>query len=305
VYLPFSRSSGTKPRQDNSVCVPSVGQIDDSNSANNSQLNALPGLDALLQVLQNANTSSVVSNPSPSTDDFSRTSTGHAVQVAATALNQLSQQEVPDTYCPFDEMIQSVCPFFFPREFGYQYEILVQFRGFGTPMPLSELQLECHFPNQKITTFLLSYYFDKSSAHWIRPVIHRPYFESYYRTISSGSLPPSLEFIALLAITCATALQFLPETDEDVRFTNFSPEKIAHTQRATGNFICRLSTREEGPPAAACRLFALHAVCLYRIPAFVAGTHSNSHFIFAVPICKYCVPYLLYIPNMRLIPHLE
>jgi uncharacterized membrane protein YbaN (DUF454 family) len=87
-------------------------------------------------------------------------------------------------------------------------------------MPLSELQLESHFPNQKITTFLISYYFDKSSAHWLRPVIHRPYFESYYRTISSGSLPPSLEFIALLAITCATALQFLPETDEDVRFTN-------------------------------------------------------------------------------------
>ncbi|KAH9071641.1 fungal-specific transcription factor domain-containing protein [Lactarius deliciosus] len=78
-----------------------------------------------------------------------------------------------------------------------------QFRGYATPMLLSELQR--HFPNRKITTFLLSYYFDKSSAHW-----------TYYRTFSSGPLPPPIEFIALLAITCATALQFLPETDEDV-----------------------------------------------------------------------------------------
>lgn len=82
-------------------------------------------------------------------------------------------------------------------------------------MLLSELQR--HFPNRRITTFLLSYYFDKSSAHWLFPVIHRPGFEAYYRTFSSGPLPPSIEFIALLAITCATALQFLPETDEDVR----------------------------------------------------------------------------------------
>ena len=82
-------------------------------------------------------------------------------------------------------------------------------------MLLSELQR--HFPNQKITSFLLSYYFDKSSAHWLLPVIHRPRFEAYYRTFSSGPLPPPIEFVALLSITCATALQFLPETDEDVR----------------------------------------------------------------------------------------
>jgi uncharacterized membrane protein YbaN (DUF454 family) len=91
-----------------------------------------------------------------------------------------------------------------------------QFRGFGTPPPLS--QLECQFPNQKITTFLLSYYFERSSSHWLFPVIHRPFFENYYRTFSSGILTPTLEIITLLAITCATALQFLPETDDDVRF---------------------------------------------------------------------------------------
>jgi hypothetical protein len=97
-----------------------------------------------------------------------------------------------------------------------RYVLYLQFRGYATPMLLSELQR--HFPNRKITTFLLSYYFDKSSVHWLFPVIHRPCFEAYYRTFSSGPLPPPIEFIALLAITCATALQFLPETDEDVRF---------------------------------------------------------------------------------------
>jgi uncharacterized membrane protein YbaN (DUF454 family) len=135
-------------------------------------------------------------------------------------------------------------------------------------MPLSELQR--HFPNQKITTFLLSYYFDKSSAHWIMPVIHRPYFESYYRTFSSGPLPPSLEFIALLAITCATALQFLPESDEDVRSTNSLLINCLYNYRDTGNPICRLPTRKEGPPAAARRFFTLRIVCLHRISAFVA-----------------------------------
>lgn len=96
-----------------------------------------------------------------------------------------------------------------------RYLLHSQFRGYATPILLSELQR--HFPNRRITTFLLSYYFDKSSAHWLLPIIHRPCFEAYYRTFSSGPLPPSIEFIALLAITCATALQFLPETDQDVR----------------------------------------------------------------------------------------
>ncbi len=79
-------------------------------------------------------------------------------------------------------------------------------------------ELQRHFPNKEITTFLLSYYFNKSSAHWLLPAIHRPGFEAYYRTFSSesGPMPLPIEFIALLAITCATALQFLPETDKDV-----------------------------------------------------------------------------------------
>ncbi|KAH9998335.1 fungal-specific transcription factor domain-containing protein [Russula vinacea] len=177
-----------------STNAPDLGQINGSNSADS---NVLIGLDALLQVLQSANASSVVSTPPPDSFDSSRSSahvSENSVQVAATALNQLSQQEAPDHY-PFAGMILS-------------------FRGFGNPTTPFEHQR--HFPNQKITTFLLSYYFDRSSVHWIFPIIHRPCFENYYRTCSSGQLPPTVEFIALLAITCATALQFLPETDDDV-----------------------------------------------------------------------------------------
>jgi hypothetical protein len=111
-----------------------------------------------------------------------------------------------------------------------------QFRGFGAPPPLS--QLECQFPNQKITTFLLSYFFERSSFHWFFPVIHRPYFENYYRTFSSGILTPTLEIITLLAITCATALQFLPETDDDVRFPTFILNEHPYPRNEIGYLVC-------------------------------------------------------------------
>lgn len=138
---------------------------------------------------------------------------------------------------------------------------LRQFRGFGSPIPPSDL--ECHFPNQKITTFLLSHYFDRSSVHWLIPVIHRPCFESCYRTCSSGGLPPSVEFIALLAITCATALQFLPETDEDVRFLSYL-HISAYIHVTVGYSVRRLRTGEESPAAALNRFRAFCAIILHR-----------------------------------------
>jgi hypothetical protein len=84
-----------------------------SNSANNPDSNDFIGLDALLQVLQSANASNVESPPAPDSFDFSR-SYAHvnesAAQVAATAVNQLSQEEAPDIHYPgpFDGMILSV-----------------------------------------------------------------------------------------------------------------------------------------------------------------------------------------------------
>ncbi|KAH9960474.1 fungal-specific transcription factor domain-containing protein [Russula dissimulans] len=158
-----------------------------------------------------------MSTQSPGSFDFARSPTQvageNAVRVAATALNQLSQVEAADTN--YLLMYSGIMP---------------SFGCFGTPTPLSELQR--HLPNQKITTFLLSYYFDKSSAHWMFPVVHRPYFENFYRTFSSGALTPTVEFIALLAITCATALQFLPETEEDATlFAEYGPGRKVMEQR--------------------------------------------------------------------------
>ena len=248
-----------------STNAPDLGQINGSNSADS---NVLIGLDALLQVLQSANASSVVSTPPPDSFDSSRSSahvSENSVQVAATALNQLSQQEAPDHY-PFAGMILSVClllptPYIFPS----QSASLRQFRGFGNPTTPFEHQR--HFPNQKITTFLLSYYFDRSSVHWIFPIIHRPCFENYYRTCSSGQLPPTVEFIALLAITCATALQFLPETDDDVRSHPYFHTN-AHTHGTVGNPVCRLRSREESLAAALSGFLALRAILLHRLSTF-------------------------------------
>jgi hypothetical protein len=47
-------------------------------------------------------------------------------------------------------------------------------------------------------------------------MIHKPVFDSCYVTFSSGHHPPSFDFIALLAMVCASSLQFLPATPADV-----------------------------------------------------------------------------------------
>ncbi|KAI0291749.1 fungal-specific transcription factor domain-containing protein [Russula brevipes] len=233
-----------------STSVPDLGQSNGVDSTNGPDPIALVGLDALLQVLQGANTnaSNDVSTPSSDRVDFPRSPaqvSENAVQVAATALSQLSQQEAPDTHYPFVGMIDT-------------------FRGFGTQTPLSG-ELKRHFPNQKITAFLLSYYFDRSSSHWVFPVIHRPCFENCYRTFSSGALPPTLEFIALLAITCATALQFLPETDEDsTLFADYVPGRKVLEERLLEFSRCVLFAWTEYPLSSLERVQALALFAMYQ-----------------------------------------
>ncbi len=112
-YLPVYASIRLPETQPESANTPDLGQINDSDSANNPDSNDFIGLDALLQVLQSANASNVVSPPPPDSFDFSR-SYAHvsesAAQVAVTAVNQLSHQEAPDIHYPgpFDGMILSV-----------------------------------------------------------------------------------------------------------------------------------------------------------------------------------------------------
>jgi hypothetical protein len=99
--------------QPESTNTPDLGQINGSNSANSPDSNDFIGLDALLEVLQSANASNVVSPPQPDNFDFSR-SYAHgseaAAQVAAAAINQVSQEEAPDIHYPgpFDGMILAV-----------------------------------------------------------------------------------------------------------------------------------------------------------------------------------------------------
>lgn len=112
-YLPVYASIRLPEIQPESANTPELEQIDGSNSANTSDSNDFIGLDALLQVLQSANASNVVSSPPPDSFDFSR-SYAHVsestAQVAALAVNQLSQREEPDIHYPgpFGGMILSV-----------------------------------------------------------------------------------------------------------------------------------------------------------------------------------------------------
>jgi transcription-repair coupling factor (superfamily II helicase) len=94
------------------MSVPRLGQGHDSDSTNNSEsTSTVAGLDVLLQLLQNTNASNVASIPQSDNLELSRThSHENAVQAAATALNQLSQQEAPDTQSPIAAMLQSVRP---------------------------------------------------------------------------------------------------------------------------------------------------------------------------------------------------
>jgi hypothetical protein len=112
-YLPVYASIRLPETQPEPTNTSDLGEINGSNSANNPDSNDFIGLDALLQVLQSANASNVVSPPPPDSFDFSK-SYAHvnesAAQVAATAVNQLSQEEAPDIHYPgpFDGMILSV-----------------------------------------------------------------------------------------------------------------------------------------------------------------------------------------------------
>ncbi len=94
------------------MTVPHIRQPNGPDSTNNSESNTVAGLDVLLQLLQNTNASNVAHMP-PSGDLEHPQSyvNENAVQAAAMALNQLSQQEASDTQNPVAAMLQSVRPF--------------------------------------------------------------------------------------------------------------------------------------------------------------------------------------------------
>lgn len=209
-----------------------VGQLEGliSTTLSNLEPSALAGLDTLLQILQNSGS---VSSHTTTPVDFDLTSgsaTDHTVQIAAAALDQLLQQgqavalsnETGASMTPFGpiiDMLHHVCNCCTVLRILTSRFWPLQIRGNSSASGASYLSdLHQHFPNRKITNFLVKYFFEESSVHWQYLMIHRPYFNNCYTTFSNGPIPPSLEFTALLAIVCATALQFLPESDEDVSF---------------------------------------------------------------------------------------
>ncbi|KAF9468867.1 fungal-specific transcription factor domain-containing protein [Collybia nuda] len=168
------------------------------------------GLEALLHLVQASNAVPgpaahlALTGPAPDRNS-------HAVHVAAAALSQLSQQATPGT----------------SSTNGPVAEFLQQIRG-GNSHSSSDssglTDLRSHFPNHAITGHLLYHFFEHSSIPWLWSMIHKPVFDSYYVTFSSGQHPPSFDFIALLAMVCASSLQFLPKTPADqALFSDYGP----------------------------------------------------------------------------------
>lgn len=149
--------------------------------------------------------------------------TEEAVGVAATALGQLSQisDATPLHSHSFDspdcDLFASVGIYPSSRLPSSHLSFLQARRMLPTTGSASLFDLRNNFPSEKIMSFLISHYFDHSSVHWIWPVINRPSFELCYRTFQAGApIPPSIEYSSCVAIVCALALQFLPESDDDV-----------------------------------------------------------------------------------------
>lgn len=190
---------------------------------------ALAGLEALLQLVQASN---VVSGAASSTDRSFMSD--QAVQVAASALGQLSQQGPGTTSAtgPMAEIIHQVNNILGLVITAANPSLPFQIRVGHSQHPSSGLvplaDLRTHFPNHAITGHLLYHFFEHSSIPWLWSILHKPIFDTCYVTFSSGPQPPSIDFIALLAMVCACSLQFLPETSADVR---------THLSNIFGSFI--------------------------------------------------------------------
>jgi len=188
---------------ESAVSVPNQGQLNGPDSANNHDPNALVGLDSLLQELQNPNASNnTVSTPSPDTFAFSKSPTQvgeNAVQVAATALNQLSQPGAPDGNYAFAGIVFSVCPFSSHRHFLYDPPRVDssavlgprrRYRNSNTTFPTRRSRRSC-----SLTTSIdrrLIGYFPSSIGHASRAAIARSHLASCRQLSILSPCCPSL-----------------------------------------------------------------------------------------------------------------
>src|ERR1700742_3125843 len=96
-----------------------------------------------------------------------------------------------------------------------------QVRGSGVDSLRSIItlaQFNDYMPEPKIAHFLQSHFFEKSSFHWLWPILNKHCFEvcNSTGTTLERHLSPNIEFYAVVCMVFAIALQFLPETNEDV-----------------------------------------------------------------------------------------
>ncbi|ETW83845.1 hypothetical protein HETIRDRAFT_415584 [Heterobasidion irregulare TC 32-1] len=113
-------------------------------------------------------------------------------------------------------------------------------------------------------------------------MIHRPYFNNCYTTFSNGPIPPSLEFTALLAIVCATALQFLPESDEDEFIFADYPQGRQILKKRMYDFTRSVLVTTASPPVSS--IERIRALTLFSVYQWNEGNAAECYFASALAI---------------------
>ncbi|RDB23208.1 putative transcriptional regulatory protein C1F7.11c [Hypsizygus marmoreus] len=223
---------------------------------------ALAGLEALLQLVQASN---VVTGAGTGTER--NLTADQAVHIAASALGQLSRQ-APNkvaTAGPMAEILQQI-----RLGAGHAQQLP------SNAAPLTDLRT--HFPNHAITAHLLYHFFEHSSIPWLWPIIYKPVFDTCYITFSSGPQSPPLDFLALLAILCASSLQFLPEGSVDPAFFyDYGPGRDVLKQRLFEFSRSILYSDDSAPPSLE-RIQAMMLLATYQLNEgnLVAHCHSSA-----------------------------
>ncbi|KIM90631.1 hypothetical protein PILCRDRAFT_916 [Piloderma croceum F 1598] len=173
-----------------------------------------------------------------------------AVQAAAVALEQLSQQGPSDSVLNASSISQD-----------QNQNLGLSTASFNPP---TLVDLQNIFPNFNIVAFLLDHYFQATSIHWLWPIVHRPGFDSVYRAFQSGSHHPTLDFHALVAILCACALQFLPDTnDTTLSLSDYAPGRHVLRQRLldfSRSVLININVLNPPPTVERIQASALHAL---------------------------------------------
>ncbi|EIM88510.1 uncharacterized protein STEHIDRAFT_130428 [Stereum hirsutum FP-91666 SS1] len=238
-----------------------------SHTLNSLDPTAVAGLNSLLHSVQARYASGVVTDLSAESCEM----TEEAVGVAATALGQLSQ--ISDATPLHSHSFDSPdCDLFASAR-----------RMLPTTGSASLFDLRNNFPSEKIMSFLISHYFDHSSVHWIWPVINRPSFELCYRTFQAGApIPPSIEYSSCVAIVCALALQFLPESDDDKEiFAEYEPGRHVLEQKLLV-FVRSVMLTAPDPPVSS--IERIQMVLLYAIYQWNEGKVGESYYILCLGI---------------------